>query len=99
LKVHGAALLALILLSLLPAASPALGEQKLVVTGAFWGSATATLNARPGDINVPLNVLVQNVQPVSMTAVLYSLHLGYPFTNSTGGDLASAGVPSQPSGR
>lgn len=98
MKVHGAALLALILLSLLPAASPALGEQKLVVTGAFWGSATATLNARPGDINVPLNVLVQNVQPVSMTAVLYSLHLGYPFTNSTGGDLASAGVPSQPSG-
>lgn len=95
--------LAVVLLLLMLSASavpvsPTFADQKMVVTSVIWGSGATSLNARPGDVNVPLGVVVQNLQSVSLSAVLYTLYLSYPFTNSTGGDTALASVPTQPSG-
>ncbi len=58
-----------------------------------WGSSTSAVQAKPGDENVPLNVIIQNIDTVSMTSVTARLYLtNTPFTTSTGKLNAYAGT-------
>lgn len=66
----------------------------------YWGSGTDTVQAKPGDENVPLNVVVQNIDTVDMLSVTAALHLrGSPFTTSTDELTAYAGVTSIAAGQ
>ncbi len=59
----------------------------------FWGSQTEKVQAKPGDQNLPLNVVIQNIDNVEMTSVKAKLILqGSPFTTPTGEKEAYAGV-------
>lgn len=59
----------------------------------FWGSQTEKVQAKPGDKNLPLNVVIQNIDDVEMTNIRAKLVLvGSPFTTPTGEKEAYAGV-------
>lgn len=63
--------------------SPALcvGRAQLVVSSVYWGdSQTAPISARPGDVNVPLSVVLANVGDDVARAVSARLDLASPFS-------------------
>mgnify|MGYP005631539583 CR=1 FL=1 len=72
---------------------------KISITQVYWGSLTEKVQAKPGDRNLQLNVVVRNVDTVTMSNVKAKLVLeGSPFTTPTGEKEAYAGVLSlQPS--
>ncbi len=63
------------------------------VTQVYWGSNTSTMQAKPGDKNAPLNVVIRNIDTEGMSSVTAKLYLtGSPFTTPTGESTAFAGA-------
>jgi len=66
----------------------------VTVTRVYWGSSTSNLiQTAPGDINIPLNVVIQNYGTDQITSLNAQLDLhNLPFTDSaTGGSYSTAG--------
>ncbi len=60
------------------------------VVNVIWGSSTSQINAAPGDTNIPLVVTIQNIGNSTVTGISETLILQEPFTNVSGGKLASS---------
>ncbi|MEM3427765.1 MAG: NEW3 domain-containing protein [Nitrososphaerales archaeon] len=66
---------------------------KVDVVSYSWG-ASLTLPAHPGDRNVPLQIVIQNLNPYTITNINTKLLLTHPFYNSTRGSVCVAPYPS-----
>jgi len=87
-------LLTLLALACFQPAIPAAQAQSvsLNVVRVYWGS-DGDLQPKPGDKNVPLNVIVQNTDTSTINYLMARLKLhGTPFTSSTGALEAYAGA-------
>jgi hypothetical protein len=60
------------------------------VVSAVWGTEDTRINAAPGDENIPLLVTIQNVSNATLTGLSQTLFLDGPFSNMSGGRVASA---------
>ena len=57
------------------------GRAQVVVSSVYWGdSATSPISARPGDVNVPLSIVIANVGDDVARAVIAKLDLAKPFS-------------------
>jgi len=57
------------------------GRAQVVVSSVYWGdSSTAPVSARPGDVNVPLSIVLANVGDDVARAVTAKLELARPFS-------------------
>lgn len=63
---------------------------KFRVVKAFWGNVNTEIEAAPGDKNIPLLVIIQNVGNSTVIGLNMKLILSYPFTNVSGGRIATA---------
>jgi limonene-1,2-epoxide hydrolase len=60
------------------------------VVNVIWGSSDNQIKAAPGDTNIPLIVTLQNIGNSTITGITETLILQQPFTNASGGQLASS---------
>lgn len=56
----------------------------------IWGTGSTESYASPGDRYIPLEVTLQNIGNNSVTGLNVKLRLAFPFSNITGGEIASA---------
>jgi hypothetical protein len=57
------------------------GRAQIVVSSVYWGdSSAATISARPGDVNIPLSIVLANVGDDVARAVTVRLDLAVPFS-------------------
>ena len=65
---------------------------KISVIQVYWGTQTEKIQAKPGDKNLPLNIVVLNIDQVEMLNVKAKLILsGSPFSTPTGEKEAYSG--------
>lgn len=70
------------------------------ITQIYWGSSGNTVQAKPGDENTHLSVVIRNTDTIDMTRVTTKLYLtGSPFTTPTGESTAFAGATSISAGQ
>ncbi|RLI34386.1 hypothetical protein DRO55_06580 [Candidatus Bathyarchaeota archaeon] len=64
-----------------------------------WGTSSDNqIDVTPGDSDVPLTVYVRNLSNHTIKGIYATLHLDYPFTNTTGGlEAAAVGEAVHPS--
>jgi len=60
------------------------------VVRVFWGNSQYEINAAPGDKNIPLQVIFQNISNSTVSGLSQTLFLDYPFSNITGGKIAKS---------
>ncbi|MBO3803195.1 MAG: hypothetical protein JTT11_04880 [Candidatus Brockarchaeota archaeon] len=68
-------------------------EEPIDVVDVAWGVAPNRISVGPGDKAVPLTVTVQNVGSKVVSGISMRLELDPPFSNMTGGRLASSYIP------
>ena len=67
--------------------------QRVEVVKSYWGGVSATQPVHPGDKNVPLYVIIQNLNPYAISGVKATLILPETLSNVTGGSTIRASYP------
>ena len=90
--VYGVFISILILTSFIPyePPTPTIEKAEFKVIDASWGHPENKIEVAPGDVAVPLYVIIQNVMKVPVSGVVAYLHLQPPFYNVTGGNVTVA---------
>lgn len=88
-------LAALICLSLAPKVSAqgtyiSIQPPQFRVVRAYWGTSDSEILAAPGDMKIPLTVVMQNIGNSTVTGLSGTLVLQQPFANISGGMLSRA---------
>ncbi|MEM2211721.1 MAG: hypothetical protein QW779_00060 [Nitrososphaerales archaeon] len=76
-------------------ARPATYELKVFVSdfrivSVHWGEVNSKLSVAPGDSGVPLTIMVSHQVNYTITSLIASLNLKYPFSNTLGGDKTTS---------
>jgi hypothetical protein len=89
-QLNSAAIISFLLLQIMITTSFAQNEAPISVVDVTWGIPPNRLSAGPGDRAVPLTITVQNLGSDVISGISMTLKLSPPFSNLTGGILASS---------